>query len=182
MKIVRVKDRQFALSIPREEIQRAVLRVAEALNRDYCGKKPVFISILNGAYVFTADLLRHVTIPCEVSFVKLASYEGIASTGKIKEIVGLTENIEGRAVVIVEDIIDTGTTMKRILQTVKELGAASVAVATLLLKPDKLKVKLDVDYAAMKIPNDFIVGYGMDYDGYGRNLPDIYTLYEPGEE
>ena len=128
--------------------------------------------------MFTADLMKHLTIPCEISFVKLASYAGTASTGKVKEQVGLNEDISGRTVVIVEDIVDTGLTMQRLLETLKARNPKEIRIATLLVKPDKLQVDLDINYVAMNIPNDFIVGYGLDYDGFGRNYRDIYTVVE----
>ena len=175
---IQVKDKRFSLSIKAEDIQKEVCRVADEINRDFADKNPLFISILNGSFMFTSDLLRRITIPCQVSFVILSSYEGTGSTGVIKEVVGLTEDIAGRAVIIVEDIVDTGLTMKQTLRTLGALNPESIHIATLLLKPDKLKVDLDINYVAMKIPNDFIVGYGLDYDGYGRNYADIYTLAE----
>ena len=138
--------------------------------------EPLFLSVLNGSFMFTADLMKRVNIPCEISFVKLASYQGTSSTGKVKELVGLNEDIEGRTVVIVEDIIDTGFTMERLVETLRARNPKDIRIATLLVKPDKLQVKLDIDYVAMNIPNDFIVGYGLDYDGKGRNYRDIYTV------
>ena len=128
--------------------------------------------------MFAADLMRYITIPCEISFVKLASYEGTTSTGKVKEVIGLNEDICGREVIIVEDIVDTGKTMERMMDTLGTRNPASLHICTLLLKPDKLKIPLNIEYAAMEIPNDFIVGYGLDYDQEGRNLRDIYTLVE----
>ena len=178
MRSVQVKDKRFVLSIGREEIEKEVARVAHEINRDLAGKQPLFIGVLNGAFMFASDLMKHITLPCELTFVKLASYEGIASKGNVKVMLGLSETITGRDVVIVEDIVDTGLTMQRMLKLLEQCRPASVRIATLLLKPDKLKVELPVDYVAMRIPNDFIVGYGLDYDGYGRNYPDIYTLAE----
>ena len=134
--------------------------------------------MLNGSFVFAADLMRHITIPCEISFVKLASYEGTVSTGKVVEVMGLNEDITGRDVIIVEDIVDTGKTMERMLDTLGTRNPNSLHICTLLLKPEKLKIPLNIEYAAMEIPNDFIVGYGLDYDQEGRNLRDIYTLVE----
>jgi hypoxanthine phosphoribosyltransferase len=128
--------------------------------------------------MFAADLMKNITIPCQISFVKLASYAGTSSTGNMKELVGLSEDITGRTVVIVEDIVDTGFTMQHLLQKLAERQPESVHIATLLVKPDKLKVDLNIEYAAMHIPNDFIVGYGLDYDGFGRNYRDIYTVVE----
>ncbi len=127
--------------------------------------------------MFAADLMRHITLPNEIAFVKMASYEGMGSTGRVKELIGLTQDIEGRHIIIVEDIVDTGLTMQHILETLESKKPASVSICTLLLKPEKLQVELDVRYCALRIPNDFIVGYGLDYDGYGRNLADIYTLH-----
>ena len=142
------------------------------------GKNPLFLAVLNGSFVFAADLFRFITIPSEISFVKLASYEGTISTGKIKEVIGLNEDISGRDVIIVEDIVDTGSTMKRMLETLGTRNPRSLHICTLLLKPGKLSVPLNVEYVAMEIPNDFIVGYGLDYDQQGRNLRDIYTLVQ----
>lgn len=178
MNTIKVKDKEFAISIPEERILTEVDRLAARLNRDLEGENPLFLCVLNGSFVFAADLFRRIDIPAEISFVKLASYEGTASTGKVKELVGLVEDITGRTVVVVEDIVDTGRTMQKLVADLKSRGPKAVHVCTLLLKPEKLQVKLDVEYVALEIPNDFIVGYGLDYDGYGRNLRDIYTVVE----
>ena len=178
MDIIQIKDRKFKPFIPEAVIKEKIKEVADRINRDMEGKNPLFISVLNGAFVFTADLMRMITIPCEVSFVKLASYQGTTSTGTIKEVMGINEDLTGRHIVIVEDIVDTGLTMKRMVESLGTRNPASVHVCTLLLKPDKLKVDLKVEYAVMEIPNDFIVGYGLDYDQQGRNLPDIYSVVE----
>lgn len=161
-----------------EEIRRRVQVVADRLNRDMAGKNPLFLSVLNGSFVFTADLLRMITVPCEVSFVKLASYQGITSTGKIKEVIGINEDLTGRTIVIVEDIVDSGLTMKRMLETLGTRQPKSVHICSLLVKPGNLKVDLNIEYAVMNIPDDFVVGYGLDYDHQGRNLPDLYTVME----
>ena len=131
---------------------------------------------MNGSFVFAADLMRMLTIPCEISFVKLASYQGTTSTGVIKEVFGINEDLNGRTVIIVEDIVESGLTMKRMIETLGTRNPESIHICTLLLKPDRLTVPLNVEYAVMEIPNDFIVGYGLDYDQQGRNLRDIYTL------
>lgn len=178
MDTIQIKDKVFAVSIREQEIQKEVMRVASEINRDLAGKTPLFLSVLNGSFMFTADLLKHITIPCEISFVKLASYQGISSTGTIKEVIGINEDIAGRTVVIIEDIVDTGLTMQRLLETLGTRGPQDIYIASLLVKPEKLKVKLDIKYVAMEIPNDFIVGYGLDYDGFGRNYPDIYTVVD----
>ena len=178
MSTVTIKDKTFKTFIPEAEILKRVQDVAEKINHDLAGKNPLLLAVLNGSFIFAADLMRFITIPCEISFVKLASYEGTTSTGKIKEVIGINENLEGREVVIVEDIVDTGATMKRMLETLGTRNPASLHICTLLLKPGKLQVPLNIEYVAMEIPNDFIVGYGLDYDQQGRNLRDIYTLAE----
>lgn len=178
MKTVQILDKKFALSIDEQTIQKEVTRVANEMNRDLKDKDPIFVSVLNGSFMFTSDLMKQVTIPSKITFVKLASYEGVASTGVIKEVMGLSEDIQGRTVVIIEDIIDSGLTMQRLLETLGTRNPKEIYIATFLLKPGSLKVELDVKYTAIEIPNDFIVGYGLDYDGYGRNLPEIYTLLE----
>lgn len=178
MNTIKVKDKEFVVSIPEEKILKEVERIAAQINKDLEGKNPLFLAVLNGSFVFAADLFRRITIPAEISFVKLASYEGTASTGVIKEVIGLSENIAGRTVVVVEDIIDTGYTMQKLLENLGTRSPEAIHVCTLLLKPEKLKVELGVKYVALEIPNDFIVGYGLDYDGYGRNLKDIYTVVD----
>ena len=178
MSVVKIKDKTFKTFIPEQEILTRVKAVADKINADMAGKKPLLLAVLNGSFMFAADLMRYITITCEISFVKLASYEGTTSTGKVKEVIGLNEDICGREVIIVEDIVDTGKTMERMMDTLGTRNPASLHICTLLLKPDKLKIPLNIEYAAMEIPNDFIVGYGLDYDQEGRNLRDIYTLVE----
>ena len=178
MNTIEVKDKVFAVSIPEDKILKEIDRIAAKLNHDLEGKKPLFLCVLNGSFMFAADLFRRINIPAEISFVKLASYEGTSSTGVIKEVIGLSEDIAGRTIVVIEDIIDTGCTMQKLLKDLGTRSPEAVHVCTLLLKPEKLKVELDVKYVALEIPNDFIVGYGLDYDGYGRNLRDIYTVVE----
>ena len=176
MQKIQIKDKCFRTFIPEADILREVRRVAGEISRDLRNSNPLFVSVLNGAFMFTADLMKCLDIPCEVSFVKLASYEGTESTGKVKELVGLDEDIAGRTVVIVEDIVDTGITMERLVGTLRKKNPKEIRIAALLVKPDKMQVELRLDYVAMKIPNDFIVGYGLDYDGQGRNYRDIYTV------
>jgi hypoxanthine phosphoribosyltransferase len=178
MDTLQIKDKQFSISIRHEDIQKEVTRVANEINRDLKGENPLFLSVLNGSFMFTADLMKQINIPCEISFVKLASYQGVSSTGVIKEVIGISEDLTDRTVVIVEDIVDTGLTMQRLLDTLGTRNPKKIHIASLLLKPDKLKVDLNIEYIAMKIPNDFIVGYGLDYDGFGRNYPDIYTVVD----
>ena len=178
MSIVKIKDLTFKTFIPESEIQQRVKAVAEKINKDLDGKNPLLLAVLNGSFVFAADLIRNITIPCEISFVKLASYQGTTSTGKIKEVIGLNEDLTGRTIVIVEDIVDTGFTMKRMIETLGTRHPESIHICSLLVKPDKLQVPLNIEYAAIEIPNDFIVGYGLDYDQQGRQLRDIYTIVD----
>ena len=176
MSRVKIHDKWFETSITEAEIKERVKAVAAQISRDMEGKNPLLLGVLNGAFIFAADLMREMTIPCEISFVKLASYQGTTSTGTIKEVMGINEDLTGRHVVIVEDIVDTGLTMKRMIETLGTRNPASISVCALLVKPDKLQMDLDLKYVALRIPNDFIVGYGLDYDQQGRGLKDIYTL------
>jgi len=178
MSNITIKDKVFTPSISEEEIQKQVKRVASELNHDMEGKDPIFLGVLNGSFIFAADLYREITVPSEISFVKMASYVGTNTTGKVKQLLGLNVDVTDRTVVIVEDIVDTGLTMQQMIATLKEHNPREIQICTLLVKPDKLKVELDIKYAAFKIPNDFILGYGLDYDGYGRNLKSIYTVVE----
>lgn len=176
MNLVTINDRQFSISISAEQIQQRVAEVAAQIDKDLAGKNPLFLCVLNGSFIFAADLMRGITTPSEISFVRLASYEGMGTTGKVKELLGLTEKIEGRTVVIIEDIIDSGLTMQKLLADLRAQNPAELLLTALLVKPGNLQVKLDIDYTCFSIPNDFIVGYGLDYDGFGRNLPAIYTV------
>lgn len=178
MNNVTIKGKTFKPSITEEEILKSVKKVAERINHDMAGKNPLFLAVLNGSFIFAADLMREITIPCQVSFVKLASYEGTTSTGKVTEVIGINEDLSGRTIIIVEDIVDTGQTLKRMIETLGTRNPESVHICTLLVKPEKLTVDLNIEYAAMEIPNDFIVGYGLDFDQEGRNLRDIYTIVE----
>lgn len=178
MKQVKLKDKEFRLSYTETEIQSDIDLVASKINHDFdkSGEVPIFVSVLNGSFMFTADLLKRITVPCEVSFVKLASYRGTSSTGKVNELIGLNEDVTGRTLVILEDIVDTGITLSKLYEELRKLNPREIRVATLLFKPDAYKGNIKLDYIGRSIPNDFIVGYGLDYDGLGRNLPDIYTL------
>lgn len=178
MSVVKIKDKTFKTSIPEAQILERVKAVAERINTDMADKTPLLLAMLNGSFVFAADLMREITVPCEISFVKMSSYQGTSSTGKVKQLLGLNEDIKGRTVIIVEDIVESGLTLKTLLETLKEKEPADVQICTLLFKPDCLQVPLDIKYVAMEIPNDFILGYGLDYDQQGRNLRDIYTVVE----
>jgi hypoxanthine phosphoribosyltransferase len=178
METISILDRKFAKSISEKQILYSIDKVAQKINSDLSGTNPLFIAILNGSFMFAADLMKRINFPCEISFVKLASYHGTTSTSNVLELIGLNENLNGRNIVIVEDIVDSGLTMTRIIELLKSRGVNKIQIATLLFKPDALKYDLTIDYAVMEIPNDFIVGYGLDYNGYGRNLRDIYTVIE----
>lgn len=167
---------KFRIKISASEIQRAVGDVARQINTDLKDRKPLFLAVLNGSFMFAADLMKKVNIESEISFIKLASYSGTTSTGKVNELIGINEDIKGRTVVIVEDIVDTGNTIEAIEAKLKELGAGEIRIATLLFKPEAYTKSIPIQYTAIVVPNDFLVGYGLDYNGLGRNLADIYVL------
>lgn len=176
MKHIRVHDKNFKIFIPKEEIENRVAELGEQITSDYQHLQPLFIVILNGAFIFAADLLRNVDILSDISFVKLSSYKGIESTGKIMISLPVGDNIAGRHVIIVEDIVDTGKTLSEFLHDVWRLKPASVKIASLLSKPDAMQFDIKPDYVCFSIPDKFVVGYGLDYDGLGRNLPDLYVV------
>ena len=176
MKRITIKDKTFETSMPEAEIKNRVKELAQQMSRDLEGKNPLLLAVLNGAFIFAADLMREMTIPCEISFVKLASYQGTTSTGTIHEVIGINENLSGRTVVIVEDIVESGLTIKRMMEQLGTRNPASVQVCTLFFKPERLKEDLKLDYVDFEIPNDFILGYGLDYDQQGRGLRDLYVL------
>jgi len=178
MKEIQLKDKRFAIEISGDDILKQVRRVANEINKDLDGKKPLFLVVLNGAFMFASDLMKNIAIDCEISFVKLSSYQGTQSTEKVKELIGLNEDLQGRTVVIVEDIVDTGITMEGIIADLQKKGVAETRIATLLFKPQAFQKSYKVDYIGMEIPNDFIVGYGLDYDGLGRNFEDIYKIID----
>lgn len=178
MSNIKVLDKEFELFISSEKIQKTISEMAEKINSDAANKCPLFLVILNGAFVFAGDLIKKITVPCEVTFVKLSSYSGTQSTHIVREMIGLDVSLHERDVIVVEDIIDTGITMEYIINHLRKLEAKEVKVATLLLKPKSLQKELTIDYVGLEIPNDFILGYGLDYDGLGRNYPDIYKIVE----
>ena len=175
---VTLNDKTFEVMIPAEEIDKAVAKVAEQLNKDYAEseKAPIFVGVLNGSYMFLSDLVRKTTFNNEVTFVRISSYEGTQSTGSITQKSGIDIDIEGRDIIIVEDIVETGHSINHMLQYIKSLNPNSVEVCTLFFKPEKYLYDLPIKYCAMEIGNEFIVGYGLDYDQLGRNLKDIYVL------
>ena len=168
-------DKAFRPYLPASELAAAVAALAARLNHDYADRRPLFVVVLTGAFMFASDLLKHITVPCEIVFIRVASYEGTGSTGVVQEILGLREEVADRHLIVVEDIVDTGTTLHHLLPTLRAKGPASVEVAALFLKPECLRHDLTLTYVAQEIPNDFVVGYGLDYDGLGRNLPDVYV-------
>ncbi|TAE88995.1 MAG: hypoxanthine phosphoribosyltransferase [Bacteroidetes bacterium] len=175
MAIIKVYDRLFTDFISSTIIHNRIQEIALELNERYNAQRPIFLTVLNGAFIFAADLMREITIECELSFVKIASYSGTKSTETIKQLIGFNENMENRHIIVIEDIIDTGLSMKHILEQLEQLKPASVAVVTLLLKKEALKHHVQVDYVGFEIANKFVLGYGLDFDGLGRNLPDIYA-------
>jgi len=176
MKEIRIQDKTFREFITEETIQSRIEELALKLNDDLAGKDVVFLGILNGAFLFAADLFRRIKIEARISFVKLASYEGTSSSGTIKELIGWNEDIRNKSIVVIEDIVDTGNTLERIVGELVIRKASEIRIATLLYKPDAYTKKIPLDYVGFVIPNDFVVGFGLDYDGYGRNLPSVYTL------
>ena len=171
---MKILDLEFKPYIERSEILLQVRKMAESINRDYKDKDPLFLSILNGSFIFAADLMREINVPSQISFIKLSSYSQVASTGKVKELIGLNDNVFNRNLIIIEDIIDSGLTLQHVRAALEDLGSASVEIATLFIKPESFHEGFDIKYVGFSIPNNFIVGYGMDYEGYGRNLPDVY--------
>ncbi len=177
--IIQLHDRKFRIMIPAEKIDEAVTAVAERINRDYADKEtPLFVGVLNGSFMFMSDLIKKIEFQNELSFVKLASYEGTSSTGQVKSLLGLNGSIEGRHVIVVEDIVDTGESIEHMLRDLEARRPASVAVCTLFFKPASYRKSYPIQYRAMEIGNEFIVGYGLDYDHLGRSLKDIYVVTE----
>ncbi len=176
--MIQLHDKHFVPFISAEEIDFALANMAKQMDDDFFDEVPVFIGILNGAFMVLSDLMKHYRGMCEVSFMKMASYEGTSSTNEVKQLIGLNHNLDGRTVVIVEDIVDTGNTIEELKAIFKQQNVKHFKIATLFLKPDAYKKDIKIDYVGMRIPDKFIVGYGLDYDGLGRNLRDVYQLHE----
>jgi hypoxanthine phosphoribosyltransferase len=174
--IIQVKDKNFKPYLSAEEISTQIKKIGAQINIDYAGKQPVFIAILNGAFMFAADLFKEITIDAEISFIKLASYLGTKSTGNVITSIGLDESLKGRHVIIIEDIVDTGTTLFKFLPQLHDQHPASLKLAVLLNKPESLQHAINIDYLGFSVPDKFLLGFGLDYDGLGRNLPAIYQL------
>ena len=178
MEKIKLHEHEIEIFISSQKIAETVKTMAKRISEDFQGKKPLFLIVLNGAFMFASDLLKEITITCELSFVKIASYQGTEQTD-LKELIGLNEDLRGRAVIVVEDIVDSGHTLQKIMSMLKEKNAETVHVASMFFKPGAMKFpELTVDYVGMSIANDFIVGYGLDYDGIGRNLNSVYKIVE----
>lgn len=176
MEEITIRDTRFRIFIPYEQIETRIKELARQINEEYADKNPLFLGVLNGAFIFASDLFKMLEIDCGISFVKVASYDGTSSSKDLRSLIGIEENLEGRHVILLEDIVDTGYTLTQVLPQLKERKPASLKVMTLLSKPDAMEHNVKVDYVGFEIPNDFIVGYGLDYDGLGRNYKDIYQL------
>lgn len=174
--VIQVLDKKFQPYIKAEQIQEQVARLAAQINAEYAGKNPLFIAILNGSFMFASDLFKELTVDAEICFIKLASYKGTKSTGNVVTSIGLDESLKGRHVIIVEDIVDTGKTLYEFLPQLTNQQPASLKIAALLHKPEALNFPLTIDYLGFNVPNKFLLGYGLDYDGHGRNLKEIYQL------
>ncbi|MBN1388137.1 MAG: hypoxanthine phosphoribosyltransferase [Bacteroidales bacterium] len=176
MNKIKIRDRIFEKFLGEEEILRKVREIARKIEDENRGKDIIFLSILNGAYVFTADLLRNINLNVKVSFMKMSSYSGDKSTGEIRRLIGLNEDLRNLTVIVLEDIIDTGLTLEGVIDDIKARGATDIKVAALLLKPDAYKGSRRIDYLGFEIPSDFVIGYGLDWDGFGRNLRSVYRI------
>lgn len=174
--IMRIKDKDFLILFNETEIKKRVIAMAGEINKDYSKRHPLFISVLNGAFIFAADLLREITLTTTLSFIKLSTYNDTASTGKIKELIGLNEKLFKKDVIILEDIVDSGFTLSYLIEHISDLGPSSLEIAALLVKPESLKTNVNIKYTGFRIPARFVIGYGLDYNGIGRNLKDIYFL------
>ncbi len=174
--VIIVNDKRFSMFISQENIKARINDLSNAMKRRYQGKKPVFVIVLNGAFIFASDLIRQIDFDCELAFVKISSYHGMESSGVIRTELPLQVDLKGRHVVVIEDIVDSGLTLSHFLPSIKELEPASLAVCALLVKPEAVQHKVEIDFTGFEIPTRFVVGYGLDYDGFGRNLKDIYQL------
>ncbi len=175
MKKVKILDKEFKITIPAASVKQVIDNMALQITNDYTDEEVFFVGILNGAFMFSADLIKKIRLQCQVSFVKLSSYDGSSSSGEVRELIGLIDDIKGRHVIVLEDIVETGLTLETIIKLLKPMKPASLKIATLLFKPQAYQQNLKLDYIGLEIPNQFIIGYGLDYNGYGRNYEDIYS-------
>jgi len=176
MNEVRILDKRFRELISEQAIRKRIDEMAIQINRDFTGSEVIFVGILNGAFMFAADLFRKTDLNARITFVKLASYVGTSSTGSIRELIGWNEDLVNKKIIVAEDIVDTGSTLERIVNELVIRNVAEIRIATMLLKPSAYKKDIHINYVGFEIPNNFVVGYGLDYNGYGRNLPAVYTL------
>jgi hypoxanthine phosphoribosyltransferase len=175
-KSVTIHDLKFMLLISSRKIQDAITIIARKIDKDFKNQNPIFLAVLNGSFLFAADLLKKIKIECEISFIKVSSYTGTASTGKVNTLIGVNENLHKRPVIILEDIVDSGNTLEAVIGEIKKHNPDTIRIATLFFKPETYKKKIALDYVGIKVPNQFLVGYGLDYNGLGRNLKDVYSL------
>jgi len=175
-KVIQLHDKQFVPFISASEIDFAIATMAAQVEADFADETPVFVGVLNGSFMVVSDFMKHYKKPCEVSFIKLASYEGTSTTHEVKQLIGLNQDLTGRSVVIIEDIVDTGNTVVELKELFKKQNVKHLKIATLFFKPDAYKKDVKIDYVGIRIPNKFIVGFGLDYDGLGRNLAEVYQL------
>lgn len=171
-----IKDKKFKPYISQIEIEAAVKKIAIQINNELINENPIFIVVLNGAFMFASDLLKEVSIPCEISFIKLKSYNGLTPSEKVSELIGISEDLKNRTIIIIEDIVDTGNTLNKLINLLFEKNVKQIKVATALFKPDAYKKKIKIDYVGIEINNNFVVGYGLDFEGQGRNLKELYEL------
>ncbi len=176
--MIQLHGKQFVPFISSQEIDFALAAMASQVEADFTDEVPVFVGVLNGSFMVVSDFVKHYKKPCEVSFIKLASYEGTTSTNEVKQLIGLNQDLTGRTVIVIEDIVDTGNTVAELKELFKKQNVKHLKIATLFFKPDAYKKDLKLDYIGIRIPNKFIVGFGLDYDGLGRNLPEVYQLKE----
>jgi len=177
-KVIQLHDKQFVPFVSAQEIDFAIAKIAALVEDDFADETPVFVGVLNGAFMVVSDFMKHYKSPCEVCFIKMASYEGTTSTNEVKQLIGLDQDLTGRTVIIIEDIVDTGNTLVALKELFKKQNVKHFKIATLFFKPEAYKKEIKIDYVGIRIPNKFIVGYGLDYDGLGRNLPEVYQLKE----
>ncbi|TGD57062.1 hypoxanthine phosphoribosyltransferase [Flavobacterium humi] len=173
---IKLHDKYFVPFISAQELDFAIQNMAKQIEDDFAEEIPVFVGVLNGAFMVVSDFMKHYTAPCEVSFIKMASYEGTSSTNEVKQLIGINQDLTGRTVIIIEDIVDTGNTVEELKELFKKQGVKHFKIATLFFKPEAYKKDIKLDYIGIRIPNKFIVGFGLDYDGLGRNLPEVYQL------
>lgn len=173
---IQIHDKKFREYIPEYALNDKVLELADRINTDFAGKEVIFVGVLNGSFIFAADLFRRIKLKARITFIKLASYAGTSSSGEIRELIGWNEDLKGKSVIIIEDIVDTGVTLEHTVDNLIIRNVKEISIVTLLLKPEAYRKNIHIDYVGFEIPNDFVVGYGLDYDGEGRNLPSVYTL------